>query len=155
MHSRVSNIILCGLAGIALTLPLAAQNTGSDPGVGVVVNFNGTVSAIREVAAGKPLEGIHADVKADGRTFDVYIAPTGFARKYGATPAKGSELHIVGTQTKVGGSEVVLAREITSGYTDARTGRFHANLTVYLRNDDGPMWLEYETVTEPRPVSAH
>ena len=152
-HSCVSNIILCGLAGMALTLPLSAQNPGSNPGV--AVDFKGTVTAVREVPAGKPLEGIHADVKADGRMFDVYIAPTGFARKYGATPAKGDQLHIVGMQTKVGGSEVILAREISIGYADARSGHFRATATVYLRNDDGPMWLEYETVTEPRPAVAH
>jgi hypothetical protein len=154
-HSRISTLIVCGIAGIALALPVNGQNPGTSSSPGAAVTFSGTVIAVREVAAGKPLEGLHADVKVDKATLDVYVAPMGFVRKYGIKVSKGEELNVTGTQTKLGGGEVVLAREITSGFTDARTGRFHKDVTVYLRNDIGPMWIDYEIVDIEKPVSAH
>ena len=154
-HSRISTLIVCGVAGIALALPVKAQDRAAPSSPGATVDFIGTVTAVREVAAGKPMEGLHADVKVDKVTFDVYLAPMGFVRKYGIKVSKGEDLRVTGVRAKVGGAEVVLAREVTNGFTDARNGRFHAELTVYLRNDDGPMWIEYEMIDPAKPVAAH
>jgi hypothetical protein len=71
---------------------------------------------------------------------DVYIAPTDFAVKYEVKVSKGEYVHIVGTQVKSGEVDVVLAREITTGSIDRRTGIFHEDMTIYLRNDEGPLW---------------
>jgi hypothetical protein len=49
-------------------------------------------------------------------------------------------VHIVGTPVKSGEADVVLARAITTGSIDKRTGLFHEDMTIYLRNDDGPLW---------------
>ncbi len=75
--------------------------------------------------------------------------------KYGVKVAKGDEVsHIVGTQSGTGEAELVLAREITTGGYDNRAGLFHADMTVYLRNDDGPFWAE-DPLPGPAPVAAH
>jgi hypothetical protein len=134
-------LTLSGIAGIALAGRLAAQDQ---------LNFSGTVTAVREAPAVDPLPGLHIDVKVQGRTMDVYLAPMFFVKNFDVKVAKGDEVRITGSQTKSGNKEIVLAREMTTGFTDARTGRFHPNLTVYLRNDDGPMWVD-----EAKPVTAH
>jgi hypothetical protein len=60
--------------------------------------------------------------------------------KYEVKARKGDEVHIVGTEAKSGDADVVLAREITTGSIDKRTGIFHEDMTIYLRNDEGPLW---------------
>lgn len=60
--------------------------------------------------------------------------------KYGLKVAPGDEVHIGGTQLNSGDAEVVLAREITTGVYDRKTGFFREVLTTYLRNDAGPVW---------------
>ena len=70
---------------------------------------------------------------------DVYISPVSFASKY-VKVSKGDYVHIVGTEVRSGGANVVLARSITIGSVDRKTGSFHEDLTVYLRNDEGPLW---------------
>jgi len=121
---------------------------------GATVDFYATVSAVREVPVGNPMPGLHVDAKVKGRMMDIYIAPMDFVAKYGVKVAKGDEVRVVGTQTRLGEAEVVLAREITTGSYDNRAGMFHADLTVYLRNDDGPFFQE-ELLPGPQPVAAH
>jgi hypothetical protein len=139
MNSRMWGVVLCGLAGFALTLPAAPKDVTWNPGALVDVQI--TVGALREVPAGNPLAGLHLDAKAEGRVMDIYIAPTDFAAKYGVKVSKGEYVHIVGMQVKSGDEDVVLARAITTGSVDKRTGIFHENMTIYLRNDGGPLWL--------------
>jgi hypothetical protein len=131
-------VVLCGLAGFALAMPVAAKNDGVNSGV--AVDIHTTVSAVREVPAGDPLPGLHIDAKIKGRVTDIYIAPLDFVKKYDVKVSKGQDVHIVGTEAKEGDAEVVLTREITTGSIDRRTGIFHENMTIYLRNDEGPLW---------------
>jgi hypothetical protein len=131
-------VVLCGLAGLALAVPAAAKDDVVNNGV--AVDIHTTVSAVREVPAGDPLPGLHIDAKIKGRVTDIYIAPLDFVRKYDVKVSKGQDVHIVGTETKEGEADVVLTREITTGALDRRTGIFHENMTIYLRNDEGPLW---------------
>jgi RecB family exonuclease len=124
------------VAGFALALPVAAK----DVAIGAAVDVRTTVNAVREVPAGNPLPGLHIDAKVKGRLVDIYIAPVDFARRYDVKVAKGQDVHIVGTEVKEGEVDVVLAREITTGAIDRLTGIFHENMTIYLRNDEGPLW---------------
>jgi len=71
---------------------------------------------------------------------DVYIAPMDFAVKYGIKISKGDNVHIVGAQVSSSEADVVLALSITTGSIDRKTGIFHEDMTIYLRNDDGPLW---------------
>lgn len=133
---RPMNSFLCGLAGLALAVSAVAK----DVVLNTAVDVQTTVSALREVPAGSPLPGLHLDANVKGRVMDVYIAPADFAVKYGVKLSKGDYVHIVGTQVRSGESDVVLARAITTGSVDKRTGTFHEDMTVYLRNDEGPLW---------------
>jgi hypothetical protein len=132
-------VALCGLAGFALAMPALAK----DIAFGAVIDVHTNVSAIRQVPAADPLPGLHIDAKINGRMMDVYIAPMDFVAKYDVKIAKGQDVHIVGTEVK--GSEgndadVFLPREITTGAVDRRTGIFHENMTIHLRNEAGPLW---------------
>ena len=129
-------VALCGLAGFALAVPAMAK----DVVVGDAVDVHTTVSAVRQVPAGDPLPGLHVDAKVKGKIIDIYIAPLDFVTKYDIKIAKGQDVHIVGTEVKEGDADVLLTREITTGSVDRRTGIFHENMTIYLRNDEGPLW---------------
>jgi hypothetical protein len=136
MHSRKWSVILCGLAGFALVMTAAAK----DVVLSSAVDVQTTVGALREVPAGNPLPGLHLDANVKGRVMDIYVAPMNFAMKYGVKVSKGDYVHIVGTQIRSGEADVVLARAITTGSVDKRTGMFREDMTIYLRNDDGPLW---------------
>jgi hypothetical protein len=151
-NETIRTMVLCGVAGFALALQAAPKDPVTN--AGGAVDFYATVSALRDVPAGNPLPGLHLDAKVKGRSMDVYIAPMYFVAKYGVKVAKGDEVRIVGTLAKSGDTEVVLSREITTGSYDNRAGIFKADLTVYLRNDDGPFFTE-ELTPGPAPVAAH
>lgn len=128
--------VACSAMGAAFTASLMAR----DVAVGAPVDVHTTVSDLREVPAGNALPGLHLDAKVKGKMMDVYIAPMDFVKKYEVKVNKGEEVHIVGIETAENGADVVLAREITTGTVDRRTGIFHENMTIYLRNDEGPLW---------------
>jgi hypothetical protein len=135
VHSRMRNVILCGLAGFAVAVTAAAK----DIALNTAVDVETTVAALHEVPAG-PLPGLHLDVNVKGHVMDVYVSPMNFATKYGLKVSKGDYIHIVGTQMKSGDAEVIVARAISTGSVDRRTGIFREDMTLYLRNDEGPLW---------------
>lgn len=127
-------VALCGLVGSVMTVPAGAADIATTP-----VDVHATVVATHEVPAG-PLAGLHFDAKIKGKTVDVFVAPMDFVKKYDVQVSKGQEVHLVGTETTEEGADVILGREITTGKVDPRTGIFHENMTIYLRNDQGPLW---------------
>lgn len=135
--SQVWAVVLSGLVGLAMAAPAAARDLSSP------VDEYATVTGLREAPAGSALPGLHLDARTkNGQMVDFYISPVDFATKYGVKVAKGDYVHIVGTEVKSGGTDVVLAREIDTGMYDNRTGAFRVTLTIYLRNDEGPFWTE-------------
>lgn len=143
IHPRLW-VVLCAVAGCLLAMPGKDRATAGNSAA--VVDFRAVVNAVHEIPPDNPMPGLHLRVKVKGRTMDVYVAPAAFLAQYGVKVSRGDQVHIVGSQTRVGEAEVVLAREITVGpYT---------NGTLYLRNDDGPLWDETkpagtETVMKP------
>ena len=133
--TEMQRVVLCGLAGFALAVSGAAK----DVVLNAAVDVETTVGALHEVSAGT-LPGLHLDANVKGRIMDVYIAPMDFAAKYGVRVSKGDYVHIVGTEVRSGETDVVVARSITTGSIDKRTGMFHEDVTIYLRNDEGPLW---------------
>jgi hypothetical protein len=131
-------MVLLGLAGLAFAAPAAKDITVLPGGQ---VRFDTSVNAIREVPAGNPLPGLHIDVKVNGHAEDVYISPVNFAMRYGVKVAKGDYVRIVGSAT-AGDPDTILAREITTGLYDPAHNVFRPTLTIYLRNDEGPLWVE-------------
>jgi hypothetical protein len=99
------------------------------------------VNAVREVPAGKPLPGLHIDARVNGHSTDIYLAPVEFVVRYELKVAKGDYVRILGFTTPASG-DVILAREVTTGLYDERHNIFRPTLTIYLRNDDGPFWVE-------------
>ena len=101
------------------------------------------------------MPGLHLDVKVNGQALDVYIAPMDFCRKFDVKVEKGDEVIVAGTQLQAVAGEpvVVLAREITTGIHDAKTGTFHPTLTVYLRNENGPFWVEPAAPPSTMPLT--
>jgi len=131
---RIWTVVMCGVVGCALTLPALGRDNGS------AVDVRTTIASVHEVPAGNALPGLHAEAKIKGKLVDIYIAPMDFVKKYDVRVKPGDEVHLIGTETVEGSEEVVLGREITTGALDRRTGIFHENMTIYLRNDEGPLW---------------
>jgi hypothetical protein len=143
------NAIWTVVVGIAaLALPAAARIGGVPANAGPI-EFRVFVDNVREVPVGNPLPGMHLDVKVDGHALDVYVAPMDFCTKFDIKVRKGDEVEVQGirVEPQPGEATVVLAKEITTGQRDVRSGVFHATLTVFLRNDDGPFF------DEPKPVA--
>jgi hypothetical protein len=132
-------VALCGLALVAFASLVAAKDITFN---GSLVDVYTNVSALRDVPAPNALPGLHIDAKVKGRLVDIYIAPAKFAAKYGVKLAKGDDVRIVGMLVRSGDSETILAHEISLGQYDKRDGAFHETLTVYLRNDAGPFWID-------------
>jgi hypothetical protein len=133
--NRIWTVVICGVAASALTFTAAARDNG-----GAAVDVHTTITGVHEVPAGGALPGLHAEAKVKGKVVDIYIAPMDFVKKYDVQVKPGQEVHLLGTETVEGAEEVILGREITTGALDKRTGIFHENMTIYLRNDEGPLW---------------
>ena len=136
--ATLGTLVLCGLAGLAFAVPASAKDVVLPGGQ---VKFDASVNAVRTVAAGNPLPGLHIDAKVNGHETDIYIAPADFASRYGVKVAKGDFVRIVGS-LRAGEVDSVLAREISTGLYDAAHNIFRPTLTIYLRNDEGPLWVE-------------
>lgn len=145
IHYHLWVVVLCVAAGFVLAASAVAKDQVAARDSGAAADFHVTVSAVREVPVGNPMPGLHLQAKVKGRMTDIYIAPVDFVAKCGVKVSKGDEVHIVGSQTKSGEADVVLAREITIGS--------YTNGTYYLRDDDGPFWEETKPV--PQPIPAH
>lgn len=124
--------VLCGLAGFALSAPVAAK----DLTTGTQVEFRTTINDLRVVPEG-PMAGLHVDAKVNGRILDIYIAPMPFLEKNGVKLEKGRALLVVGTQD----GDVVIPRSVTTGTIGRADNVFRPDMTLYLRNDDGPLWM--------------
>lgn len=140
IHSRLWAVAFCGVAGFVLPAPMAAKDQATAL-IPLRVDFHATVSAVREVPAGSPMPGLHLDTEVKGQMIDVYIAPMDFVAKYELKISRGDEVHIVGSQTKSEEADVVLAREITIG--------LYNRGTFYLRDDNGPLWVETKPAVQP------
>ncbi len=62
--------------------------------------------------------GAHLMVKADGKLYEVHIAPTKMVKSYEVVFQKGDEVEIKGVKTTFQGVDAILAREIKRGNDD-------------------------------------
>jgi hypothetical protein len=119
----------------ALIIPHPARGGQTPPeepryNPATTVEFTGVVTASREVPCGSPMHGLHLTVENGKESFDVYLGPMDFMKQFNFTFAKGDRIDTVGSRLKVGGTNVVLAREVR-----------RQNQTVYLRDSGGaPYW---------------
>jgi hypothetical protein len=140
--ATIPALVFGGLAAFAFAVPAMAKDIVLSAGP---VKFDAIAGAVRDVPAGNPMPGIHIDAKVNGRAMDIYIAPMDFAVRYGIKVSKGEYVRIVGT-LQAGETDVVLAREITTGNYDQGHNVFRPTLTMYLRNDEGPLWAEAKPI---------
>lgn len=131
-RQSIRALLLLGTAGFSLASPVAAKDHATASDAATPVDFYATVSAVREVSAGNAMPGLHLDAKIKGRMTDIYVAPMDYLAQYEIHFAKGDDVHVVGSRTKTGEPDVVLAREIAVGVYNRRT--------LYLRDDAGPLW---------------
>jgi hypothetical protein len=134
-------ILAIGFLVVAVR-PAATRNatTEQEPtyNPATVVNFFTTVADVLEVPLGSPLAGLHLKAKTKDK-LDIYVGPSDFAEKYAMVFAKGDEIQVIGSKVKLGDADVILAREISLGKYN-RALQFVSLTTLYMRNDEGPLW---------------
>ena len=109
---------------------VAAAQAGPKYDASTEAKFKGTVEELKLPPHGKEKEIAHLVIKNDDGTVDLYLCPKSFIDDMGVTFNKGEELVITGSKVKLGGSDLVLARQLVRGTE-----------TLVLRDDKGnPVW---------------
>ena len=62
--------------------------------------------------------GSHLMLRADGKIYEVHVAPTKLVKSYEVVFQKGDEVEIKGIKTTFQGTDAILAREIKRGNDD-------------------------------------
>jgi len=126
------------LAAMTFTNPAkAANDLAYNPATAVSVS--GTITAVHEVPAGQPLEGVHLTIKNKANTFEVYVAPKEFLKFLKTSFVAGDYVDVMGSRVKDGATEVILAREVSDG-----------RLTIELRNVYGSeAWKNWGVEADP------
>ena len=131
---RLAIFAACCL-GAAGLVPSAVAS-GDDQDVrydrATVIDFMGRVEEVREVTAPPGVRGVHLIIQSEGQgRIDTYLGPTVFVRDFLPYFEVGSVVQVIGSKVKVGGSVVVLARQVRKG-----------EITLSLRDDRGtPYWI--------------
>jgi hypothetical protein len=87
------------------------------------------VEAVRQVGRYGG-SGTHIILKTEEENIEVHLGPTAFVTRSGFTFAKGDQIEVVGSRTKLGDADVLLAREVQK---DSKT--------LVLRDANGiPRW---------------
>jgi hypothetical protein len=103
---------------------------------------SGTVTAIRQVAAGNPMAGTHLTLKMKAGMIDVYLGPADFLRFLKASFPVGDQISVIGSKLKVDNADVVLARSVDDGL-----------MLISLRDSKGtPDWTSWGHEIDPSQV---
>ena len=95
------------------------------------VDIFGTLQDVREVRDPEGLNGVFLTVRGEKGLIDVYVAPIDFLRDLGVVFTKGVPVQVKGSRVRLGGSNIILAREV----------RWKASITLTLRDARGrPFW---------------
>jgi len=98
-----------------------------------MVDVEGTITAVRQVPVGSPLEGVHLTVKAKSSTVDVYLAPADFLRIFKTNFPVGNDVRVLGSKVNFGSADVILTNEVDIGVT-----------SITLRDGSGaPVWQNW------------
>lgn len=90
----------------------------------------GTVQQVQEQAGRHGWKGTHLIVKTDTGTLPVHLGPSAYISKKQFSFAQGDRVEILGSKVTIGGTETLLAREVT------KDGK-----TLVLRDGQGiPQW---------------
>jgi hypothetical protein len=98
-----------------------------------MVELQGTITAVRQVPAGSPLEGLHLTVKSKTSTVDVYLAPNDFLKIFKTNFPVGANVRVVGSKVSFANADVILSNEVDIGITE-----------IILRDGSGaPVWQNW------------
>ncbi len=145
MKLRVSAPAICAL--MFGSFAIAGNGPAAEPAYNpaTTVSVNGIVTAVREVPAGQPFEGVHLTIKNKTATLDIYVAPQSFLKFLHAKFAVGDDIDVIGSKVKASGTDVVLAKEINDGRS-----------SIELRNGYGAeAWKNWGVEADPASVAAH
>ena len=118
----------------------AASGPAYDPAT--AVTLSGTVTAVRIVAAGQPLQGVHLLLKTKTGAVEVYLAPKNFVDFLKINYVPGDPIEVIGSRVKTGSAEIVLARQVEDGRD-----------VIELRDLYGsPVWEHWGVEADPASV---
>ena len=107
-------------------------------------SFTGIVKAVNRVPASGPhcwsaadVYGAHLTFETGAETIDVHVGPVAMLEKKNVTIASGDTLTILGSRITLGGTPVLLAREITRG-DETWTLRDPAGFLLWDRREGVP-----------------
>lgn len=107
-------------------------------------SFTGIVKAVNRVPASGPycwsaadVYGAHLTFETAAETIDVHLGPVAMLEKKNVTIACGDTLTILGSRITLGGTPVLLAREITRG-DETWTLRDPAGFPLWNRREGFP-----------------
>ena len=125
---RVRALILSVL--ILFSAVLLAQNGAPKYDASTETKMKGTVEDLKIPEKGHEKEIVHLVMKSGDQTVDLYLCPKSFIEEMGVTFSKGDEISFTASKITLGGSEMMLAREVVKGQD-----------TLVLRDDKGkPVW---------------
>jgi hypothetical protein len=107
-----------------------------------VVSVNGTIAAIRQVAAGNPLAGVHVTLKTKTDTLDVYLAPSAFLKFLKADFPVGDHIQVIGSKVKFESADMILARQVDDG----------ADLVTLRESSGASEWQHWGQEVDPSQV---
>jgi DNA/RNA endonuclease YhcR with UshA esterase domain len=87
--------------------------------IGAETKIKGVIDEVKDREC--PISGTmgsHLMVRAEGKVYEVHIAPTKFVKSYEVAFQKGDEVEIKGIKTTFQGADAILAREIKRGNDD-------------------------------------
>lgn len=119
---------------------MAAEGPAYNPATAVAVS--GTVTGVRVIPTGQPLEGVHLAVKTKTNSIEVYLAPQQFMNFLKTNFVAGDEIQVTGSRVKSGNADVILAREVSDGME-----------SIELRDLYGaPVWENWGVEADPASI---
>lgn len=108
---KLGCVLMALTVAVALAQPRKGRGTPRyDPSTEKTIT--GQIEDVQQTQRGRMM-GTHILVKAETETVDVRLGPSNFIQNQGFTFAKGDTVEVVGSNMKVGGVEVLIAREVT------------------------------------------
>jgi hypothetical protein len=123
------------LLAVPVLMAQAGMGGGRDRGArnynpATEVTVKGAVEEVTQTTGRRGWAGIHLTLKADEGAYDVHVGPASYISAQQFAFAKGDSVEVIGSKTNVGGTEVLIARQIT------KDGK-----TLTLRDERGfPKW---------------
>jgi hypothetical protein len=128
--ARLSRAALILPAFILFSAVLFAQSGAPKYDATTETTMKGIVEDLKLPEKGHEKEIVHLVMKNGDQTVDIYLCPKSFMDDMGVTFSKGDEISFTGSKIILGGTEMMLAREIVKGQD-----------TLVLRDGKGkPVW---------------